>query len=156
MVGAHTRTHGDLLSCALRLPAAVREERDARDKALELIDFLSLDSVKNLPVAVLPFGTLKRVEIARALAARPKLVLLDEPAGGLNHLELTALAQLIRDCRDQRNVSVLLVEHQMNLVMEISDRVVVLNFGKRIANGTPAEVRCDPEVVRAYLGSAHR
>jgi branched-chain amino acid transport system ATP-binding protein len=127
MVGAHTRTYGDLLSCALRLPWAV-----------------------------LPFGTLKRVEMARALAARPKLLLLDEPAGGLNHLELTALAQMIRDCRDQRNLSVLLVEHQMNLVMEISDRVVVLNFGRRIANGTPAEVRCDPEVVRAYLGSTHR
>jgi branched-chain amino acid transport system ATP-binding protein len=156
MVGAHTRTYGDLLSCALRLPWAVREERDARDRALELIDFLALDPVKSLPVAVLPFGTLKRVEMARALAARPKLLLLDEPAGGLNHLELTALAQMIRDCRDQRNLSVLLVEHQMNLVMEISDRVVVLNFGRRIANGTPAEVRCDPEVVRAYLGSTHQ
>jgi len=155
MVGAHTRTQGDLLSSALRLPWAVREEREARLKALELIDFAELNAVEHLPAAVLPFGTLKRVEIARALASRPKLLLLDEPAGGLNHLELTALAQLIRECRDLRNVSVLLVEHRMNLVMEISDQVVVLNFGKKISDGTPVEVRCDPEVVRAYLGSAH-
>jgi branched-chain amino acid transport system ATP-binding protein len=154
MVGMHSRTRSDLLSNALRLRWVAREEREAEEKAAELISFLGLQAVRNLPAAGLPFGTLKRVEMARALACDPKLLLLDEPAGGLNHEEVGSLTQLIRNCRDRRNLTVLLVEHHMNLVMQVSDRVVVLNFGRKIAEGIPVEVRQNLEVVRAYLGSA--
>lgn len=154
MVGRHCRTRGGFLANALRLPGVEREERVTAERARELLRFLGLDAVADTSVADLPFAQQKRVELARALAADPKLLLLDEPASGLTHEEVDALGRLIRDIRDRLRITVLLVEHHMSLVMSVSDKVVALNFGRKIAQGTPDEVRAHPEVIQAYLGSA--
>jgi branched-chain amino acid transport system ATP-binding protein len=154
-VGSHSRGRSGPLTDALTLPFTRREEREFDETAHAMLAFVGLDSMAKRPAVNLSLGARKRVELARALAAKPVLLLLDEPAGGLNHEEVADLSTLIRSIRDKLAITVLLVEHHMGLVMSLSDQVVVLNFGRVIADGPPEDVRCNPAVTEAYLGPRH-
>lgn len=152
LVGQHTRTRCGMWSSIVRLPWVALEEKQARNLSIELLDWIGLQEHADTRSSDLPFGWQRMLELARAMASRPKLLLLDEPASGLNIVETIRLGELIKKFRDQ-GVTVLLVEHDMSLTMEISDRIVVLDQGKKIADGTPRAVQENEAVIAAYLGS---
>ncbi len=152
MVGAHSNTNAGFLRSMLKFGNSA-EENMLKERAYAALTELGLEEHAFKPAAGLPFGTLKRIELARALIGDPKLLMLDEPASGLTHSEVDELAAVIRNLRDRYNLTVLLVEHHMRMVMAISEKIVVMNFGKKIAEGDPNLVRENPEVIEAYLGS---
>jgi branched-chain amino acid transport system ATP-binding protein len=151
MVGLHSRSSSGLFSCAFRMPWVVREERRIREEAHEWLQFAGIDQLADVEAANLPFGKGRMLEIARAMACRPRMILMDEPAAGLNSQETVGLAELIRKIRDM-GITVVLVEHDMELVMDICDRIIVLNLGQKLAEGTPREIQDNHEVIAAYLG----
>ena len=153
MVGAHLRLSQNLLASLLHLPGLRRADRACRDEAAELMAFVGVGAYRDAHASQMSYGALKRLEIARALAAKPKMILLDEPAAGLNDTETHEIEALIRKIADS-GVTVVLVEHDMKLVMNLSDHILVLDYGRKLAEGTAAEVRANPDVIAAYLGAS--
>ena len=154
MAGCSQREHANFLEVAFQLPRAQREETANREKVEEIIEFLQIEHIRKTPVKRLPYGLQKRVELGRALAAEPKILLLDEPMAGMNIEEKQDMCRFILDVNDHYGTTVVLIEHDMGVVMDLSDRVVVLDYGKKIGDGPPDEVRSNPEVIKAYLGVA--
>jgi branched-chain amino acid transport system ATP-binding protein len=151
MVGLHTKSRSGIVSCAFKLPGQVREEKRMRERSMQWLEFAGMSDAAHVMAASLPFGKGRLLEIARALAVEPRIILMDEPAAGLNSRETIELAALIKRIR-QSGVTVILVEHDMDLVMDVCDKVIVLNLGCTLAEGTPREIQENPSVISAYLG----
>ncbi len=155
MTGRNLRIKSNLFLQALRIGPAEREEVAHREYVEKIIDFLEIQAYRKTPVGQLPYGLQKRVDLARALALEPKVLLLDEPMAGMNVEEKQDMCRFVLDVNDEFGTTIVLIEHDMGVVMDISDRVVVLDYGKKIGDGTPQEVRTNPDVIRAYLGTSH-
>jgi len=151
MVGLHTRSKSGIFSCAFKIPSQIREEKYIKEKGLKWLEFTGLTDCADLNACNLPFGKGRLLEISRALAVEPQIILMDEPAAGLNSRETVELASLIRRIKEL-GITVVLVEHDMELVMDICESIIVLNLGKKLAQGTPREIQENPAVISAYLG----
>jgi branched-chain amino acid transport system ATP-binding protein len=155
MTGRNLKMNANIFAQAFYAGPALREELAHRHKVEEIIDFLEIQSIRKTPVGRLPYGLQKRVELGRALAAEPKLLLLDEPMAGMNLEEKQDMSRFILDVNDQFGTTIVLIEHDMGVVMDLSDRVVVLDYGRKIGDGTPDDVRANQAVIDAYLGVKH-
>ena len=152
LTGRHVRMKSSWLAGAMWLGAAKKEEMEHRRRCEDIIDFLEIERFRKAPVSLLPYGVQKRVELGRALAMDPELLLLDEPVAGMNQEETEDMARFILDIRRELGISMIMVEHDMGLVMDIADRIMVLDFGQKIAEGMPDEIQSNPDVIAAYLG----